>query len=144
MWTTEKSLVRFSAELQDISCSTTSTLGLRSTSPHTPPMVDNFSLRTKHPALGHTPLHSVQVTSDSLYISIPPRAFLVYQETHINNYNISTISSAVSKFKSSAISRRGDWYIVTDVSLHCSASIFRVQAFKKRRQSSHKQSDFTE
>ena len=103
-----------------------------------------FFPANKHPALGHTPLHSVQVTSDSLYISIPPRAFLVYQETHINNYNISTISSAVSKFKSSAISRRGDWYIVTDVSLHCSASIFRVQAFKKRRQSSHKQSDFTE
>lgn len=84
---------------------------------------------TKHPTLGHTPLHSVQVTSDCLYISILPRAFLVCQETHLNSYDISTISSAVSKLNSSAISLLGDWYIVTDVLLECTASIYRVQAF---------------
>jgi hypothetical protein len=129
VWTTEKSLVRSSAELRDTSCSAASTLGLLSTRPHTRPVAKNFSLRTKHPTLGHTALHSVPVTSDWLYISIPPRAFSVCQETHLNSYDIATISSAVSTFKSSAISRRGDWYIVTDVSLEFSASIFRVQAF---------------
>ena len=122
-------MVRSSAELRDIYCSTTSTLGLRPSRPHIRSVAENFSLRTKHPTLDHTPLNSVQVRGDWLFISIPPRAFLVYEEPHLNSYDISTISSAVSKLKSSAISRRGDWYIVTDVSLECNASIFRVLAF---------------